>query len=134
MFEIFKPAPQTLIQRADDPIQALPVIALGHASDVVFEFLQALPARPLLALLEMVSEKIKASWLHRIYHSCFVWMQLQSCLRSPFFQQFQGLPGFSFALTHYHQSSSAGESHPHALTEPYVNFAAHTAPTIQHQV
>jgi hypothetical protein len=31
-------------------------------------------------------------------------------------------------------SSSAGESHPHALTEPYVNFAAHTAPTIQPQV
>src|SRR5215468_6446820 len=88
---------------ATSSTSASPFSASQDASDVVFEFLQALPARPLLALLEMVSEKIKASWLHRIYHSCFVWMQLQSCLRSPFFQQFQGLPGFSFALTHYHQ-------------------------------
>jgi hypothetical protein len=25
-------------------------------------------------------------------------------------------------------SSSAGESHPHALTDPYVNLSVHTAP------
>jgi helicase len=32
------------------------------------------------------------------------------------------------------RSSSAGESHPHALTEPYMKLAPHTAPTIQPQV
>jgi rod shape-determining protein MreB len=31
-------------------------------------------------------------------------------------------------------SSSAGESHPHALTEPDVKLAPHPAPTIQPQV
>jgi hypothetical protein len=27
--------------------------------------------------------------------------------------------------------SSAGESHPHALAEPYVNVSAHTAPAVE---
>src|SRR6266508_1704731 len=103
MFEVFKPAHQVSIQRGDDPFQALPVVAFGHATDAVFEFLQTLPSRPFLALLEMVSEKVKSSWRRRIHHSRFVWMQLQSCLCSPLLQQFQGLPGFGFALTHNHQ-------------------------------
>jgi hypothetical protein len=28
-------------------------------------------------------------------------------------------------------SSSAGESHPHALTQRYVNLSIHTAPIVQ---
>src|SRR5215475_7099869 len=31
------------------------------------------------------------------------------------------------------KSSSAGESHPHALTDPDVNLAAHPAPIVQPQ-
>src|SRR5215510_2740418 len=31
------------------------------------------------------------------------------------------------------ESSSAGESHPHALTDPDVNLAAHPAPIVQPQ-
>ena len=31
------------------------------------------------------------------------------------------------------ESSSAGESHPHALTDPDVNLSAHPAPLIQPQ-
>jgi DNA-binding NtrC family response regulator len=34
----------------------------------------------------------------------------------------------------FDQSSSAGESHPHALTEPDMKLAPHPAPTIQPQV
>src|SRR5713226_8788899 len=33
--------------------------------------------------------------------------------------------------TEDHESSSAGESHPRALPEPYVRLSPHTAPTIQ---
>ncbi len=29
------------------------------------------------------------------------------------------------------QSGGAGESHPHAPTDPYVNLSIHTAPLIQ---
>ena len=32
------------------------------------------------------------------------------------------------------QSSSPGEFHPEALTEPYVKLSPHTAPTVQPQV
>ena len=75
MFEVFKPAHQASIQRGDDPFQALPVVAFGLATDVVFEFLQTLPTRPFLALLEMVSKKVKATALGSIYDSSLFWVQ-----------------------------------------------------------
>jgi hypothetical protein len=37
-------------------------------------------------------------------------------------------------LKPHDEVSSAGELHPHALAEPYVNVSAHTAPIIQPQV
>ena len=36
--------------------------------------------------------------------------------------------GFRPLLEPYHPVSSAGESHPDALSEPYLNVSAHTAP------
>ena len=33
--------------------------------------------------------------------------------------------------SYYFQSSSAGESHPHALTEPDVTLSVHRAPIVQ---
>src|SRR5690242_16451733 len=41
--------------------------------------------------------------------------------------------GVRFPLTADDKSSSAGESHPHALTDPDVNLAAHPAPIVQPQ-
>src|SRR4029453_6496398 len=37
----------------------------------------------------------------------------------------------TFLFDRSHESSSAGESHPRALPEPYVKLSPHTAPTIQ---
>src|SRR5262245_8106988 len=37
----------------------------------------------------------------------------------------------ALGLSGLNKSSSAGESHPRALPEPYVRLAPHTAPTIQ---
>jgi hypothetical protein len=31
----------------------------------------------------------------------------------------------------YHLASRAGESHPHALLEPYVTLSSHTAPDVR---
>ena len=39
--------------------------------------------------------------------------------------------GFLSVFKAYHQVSSAGESHPDALAEPYVNLSAHTAPAME---
>ena len=41
------------------------------------------------------------------------------------------VPQYYFAGCRDDESSHAGESHPHVLTEPYVNLSAHTAPTVQ---
>jgi len=39
--------------------------------------------------------------------------------------------GFLIELERAHKVSSAGESHPHALSEPDGNLSAHPAPIIQ---
>ena len=39
--------------------------------------------------------------------------------------------GIVFAFKERYKVSSAGESHPCALSEPYLNVSAHTAPIIQ---
>src|SRR4051794_27236759 len=41
------------------------------------------------------------------------------------------LPGEDLRLAVQGQASGAGESHPRALPEPYVNLSAHTAPSVR---
>src|SRR5262247_3499312 len=41
--------------------------------------------------------------------------------------------GVGFPCAADNTSSSAGESHPHALTDPDMNLAAHPAPIVQPQ-
>ena len=45
--------------------------------------------------------------------------------------QFDPLAGVDLALTIQRQASRAGEFHPRALPEPYVNLSAHTAPSVR---
>src|SRR6266540_4334003 len=49
-------------------------------------------------------------------------------------QHFQHSLRVLLVLKAQNESSSAGESHPHALTEPDMKLAPHPAPTIQPQV
>ena len=63
MFEVFKPAFQGSIDPADDLLQALPVGATGQLPQTVLEFLEALFARPSVASLEVIPQKVKAALL-----------------------------------------------------------------------
>jgi hypothetical protein len=62
--------------------------------------------------------------------------ELRLCLVQGKFQPFKYLSQYRHSLVRfippakYDKSSSARESHPHALTEPYVNLSAHTAPIV----
>src|ERR1022692_4553887 len=58
----------------------------------------------------------------------FVKMQFQSKLPQPFPEVLQETVGFRLRLETEDRVSSAGESHPDALSEPYLNVSAHTAP------
>src|ERR1035437_5303235 len=58
----------------------------------------------------------------------FVRMQFQSKLPQPFQEILQETVGFRLRLETEDRVSSAGESHPDALSEPYLNVSAHTAP------
>src|SRR2546426_12684768 len=83
VLEIFKPAHQGPVDVRDDGLKALPVSASGFGSDGVFEHLLALPARPVIASLEMVAQKIEAARLRGVHNPCLGRMQFETGLRRP---------------------------------------------------
>ena len=64
----------------------------------------------------------------------FLGMQFQIEHLKSFLKFFEKLLGLMAILEANHKSSSPGESHPQALTEPYVNVSAHTALIVQSPV
>ena len=58
-------------------------------------------------------------------------MQFQPELRQPFPKRVQEPFGFVPVLKPHHKVSSPRESHPEALSEPYLNLSAHTAPAME---
>ena len=61
-------------------------------------------------------------------------MDRQSVLAEAFRHDFHHALGVAMIAKPNHESSSPGESHPQALTEPDVNLSAHPAPIVQSQV
>ena len=61
-------------------------------------------------------------------------VQLQAKLGEPRVEIFQARFRLTMVLKANHKSSSPGESHPQALTEPDVNLSAHPALIVQSQV
>jgi len=59
------------------------------------------------------------------------WMDRQSEAVEPLRQHFHHPAGIVFQLEPDDKSSSPGESHPQALTEPDVNLSAHPALIVQ---
>jgi hypothetical protein len=58
-------------------------------------------------------------------------MDFQPELRQPLLKLLQKPLGVRPVLEARHEVSSPGESHPEALSEPYLNLSAHTAPTME---
>src|SRR5689334_8161271 len=54
VLEVLQPAPLNRLEVRDDPLEAMPTCAPGLTSDLVLELLEALLARPLVTLLELV--------------------------------------------------------------------------------
>ena len=61
-------------------------------------------------------------------------MNRQPVLAEPLRQNFHDALGIALIAKSNYESSSPGESHPQALTEPDVNLSAHPAPIVQSQV
>ena len=103
VLKISKPALQGSVQIDDGGRQALPVRAPGLGPNRVSKFPLTLPARPSLALLEMVTEKIEAPRLGGIHDSRLDRMQRQSGLRRPPSHLFQRLLSFRLRATQHHE-------------------------------
>ena len=132
---VCKPASQHPVQFSGNELKAMTVGPLRLGSDRVFQLLQALVPWPAMPGVEVIAEKVETLGL------CFddaglLRMQNQSGFRRPLLHDRQCLLCFQAGATHDHESSSPGESHPQALTEPDVNLSAHPAPIVQliHQV
>jgi hypothetical protein len=58
-------------------------------------------------------------------------VKLQSCLLYPLRDELKGLFCAGLVPSEHHKVSRPGESHPQALSEPYVRLSPHTAPIMQ---
>ena len=131
MLEVLKPADPRAIDIHDRCAQALPIVPRGLGSNRVLELIETLLTRPSLTLLEVISQEVKPAGLFGVDDPRLDRMQGQTRLRGPLPHLLQGPFGFRLAPAQDHKVSSARESHPHALAEPYVNVSAHTAPTVE---
>src|ERR1700757_37951 len=89
VLEVFKPAPENPIHFPDDLVHAPGPQAPGLGPDRLFEFVQALLARPSVAALEVVTQKIKAALLCGVDNARLGRMQDQPCLFRPLAQLFE---------------------------------------------
>ena len=98
------------------------------------------------AALVRETKKVKRLWssltvlptsldrvLAELNQTSFVLVKLQAKLRKPRMEFLQTRRCFIVVLKADHKSSSPGESHPEALTEPDVNLSAHPALIVQSQ-
>src|SRR5919197_2865916 len=133
---IVRPSPYFGVECRYQPVCCSLFVILNDFSDARKERLHVLLRRfnkelPVI-LTYMLPEKVKSlldvrypGFLFREFQSS--WLQI--CDHEGFDFVFQDL----FRVSCYDESSSAGESHPHALTDPDVNLSAHPAPIVQPQ-
>jgi len=79
---------------------------------------------------EAISKELEAFFVH-MNDFCFGRMQREATLGGPRMHHFQRLFGFFASATLNDRSSSPGELHPQALTEPDVNLSVHPALIVQ---
>ena len=133
VLEIFKPADQCAIHIDNDRLEALTRIPFRLRPQRVLEFLLTLLTRPMAMVAKVIAQKIKA-FRADVNDLRFRRMQGQTIGRHPALNEFQRTSGLVGGSAQDHESSSPGESHPRALTEPDVNLSTHPALIVQSQV
>src|SRR3984957_2949740 len=93
------PAFQCAIQIRADGSHTSSIIASGLAPHSVFEFIQALLARPFLSPFKMVAKEVEPSSLAGINDPCFGRVQFQSVFFYPLADLFQCLLRFFLVRT-----------------------------------
>ena len=131
VFEILKPTLKGPIDIRDNREETMAIGTSGLVTDRIPEFLLTLTPRPAHAPLKMVTQKVEAADNGRIDNAGFSRVQSKTRLGRPPLNHSQGKKSLSFCATQKDKSSSAGEFHPHALTEPDVNLSAHPALIVQ---
>src|SRR5919198_5515710 len=83
MFEIFKPASQRAVHILNSNLQGAPVRAPGFPANGVPQLLNALGARPSIAPLKVIAQKVEATSDGRIHEASLLRMQGQSVCSRP---------------------------------------------------
>ena len=97
VLEVPKPAFQCQIQFRADGFHTSSIVASGLAPHGVFEFIQALLARPFLSPFKMVAKEVEPSSLAGINDPCFSRVQFQSVFFYPLADLLQRLLRFLLA-------------------------------------
>src|SRR5258708_3281214 len=93
MLEVLEPAPQRLVYRLDDDLQALPLVPARFTSDRSSQFGHTLAPRPAIPTFEVVSKKVKAAPLGGINYLGLFRMQAQTGICRPLLQLCECSPG-----------------------------------------
>ena len=131
VLEILKPALKGPIDVRDNREETMAISTPGLVTDRIPEFLQTLGPRPAHAPFKMITQKVESAANGRIDNAGFGRVQSKTRLGRPLLNHRQSKKGLRFRATQNNKSSSAGEFHPHALTEPDVNLSAHPALIVQ---
>src|SRR5215471_9201253 len=123
VLEVFIPAPQRPVHVGDDLGHAVPRGPLGLCPDRIPELLAALLARPALAGLEVVAEKVKAV-LAFVDQPRLGRVQRQAGLRRPLLHHSQGRRRVLLASTHHHKVVRVAHHLEAPLSHQLVTFSA----------
>ena len=97
MLEVPEPAFQCEVHIRADGFHTPSIVASGFAPYGLFEFIQALLARPFLSPFKMVAKEVEPSSLTGIYDPCFSRVQFQSVFYYPVADLFHRLLCFLLA-------------------------------------
>jgi hypothetical protein len=132
VFEVFEPAHECRVDVPNRAVDSVSLFTIRFLAKSRLEFLKALRSGKTFPPSEVVPQKFK-SVLLRVSHMSLLRMQSQFGLGRPVLHQSQRYGRVFDRSTQNHESSSPGESHPQALTEPDVNLSAHPALIVRSQ-
>ena len=83
VFKVLKPSSQAPAQILTNRTQAPPICSPGLATNRVFEFVHAFPARPFHSPFKMIAQKVEPSGSTGVYQPCFDRVQGQAVFFHP---------------------------------------------------
>jgi len=130
--KVVEPAHRHAINLGDRRLKGLARLSGCQPSDRFNHLSMAFRTREAKPAAKRITKKVEAL-LAAVNDVCLLGMQRQTCFGDETFDFLKRQLRLLLTTTQDHKSSSPGEFHPQALTEPDVNLSAHPALIVRSQ-